>query len=553
MANLNQPVMAPARGHFVLRPLALQIVTLMGLLTAAAPMLAGAAPVRVSSAVTSSAALTTSNGIPAWPAAVVHRFHDDHVLGTSLDVVVVGVPQAQAERALRLILAEIDRLDRVLSIWRDDSEISQFNRRQDVDERGMIGQSLSADLYRVLAACETWKTATCGAFSARLGQVLQAWQQANGVDVVQMPDAQQLAQHSQAIAAATVTFESRRNSVMRPPVVQFAPDALAKGYVIDRALMAVRRDMPNVAGLMVDIGGDVRVWGQSPRASGWQVGVRMAASRGDNQAPQQVLNLHNQAIAVSGQGARTLAGQSHLLQPETGQPIGHIEQTVVVANNAADADALATALAAMSPQQGMALVERLLGVEAHITDIHGRHLQSSGWQNMLGQHHQHGAWYSVAAQSAAASAAWPAGYTARLDYEIAKIEAPKYRAPYVVIWVTDANKQLVRTLHVWGKEPKWIDSNYVWWRRYGRKLDNLDSVAKPSRQAGRYSAVWDGLDDQGQRVAAGQYTVHIESAREHGQHSYQSLELAVNGQPSQQMAAAKDELGVLTLRFDRML
>ena len=224
----------------------------------------------------------------------------------------------------------------------------------------------------------------------------------------------------------------------------------------------------------------------------------------------------------------------------------------MVAPTTADADALATALAVLPPEEGMALIARIAGAEAQIVYGNGRVVESAGWQSLLATPQDQINMLSVASDAAATSS-WPQGYQAQLDYVIPKIDVPKYRAPYVVIWVTDSNKQLVRTLQVWGDEHKWQDSNYVWWRRYGRKMDNLDTVAKPSRQAGRYSVVWDGKDDQGKRVAAGQYQVHIESAREHGDHSYQSFDLEVSPKPSVQSKPAKDELGTLQLRFDRVI
>src|SRR5690606_25492791 len=101
----------------------------------------------------------------AFPAAAAeHRFHDDHVLGTSFDLVIRGGDAAQALAALWAARAEIDRLDRVLSGWRDDSELSGLNR-----STGRF--AASSDLFEVIAACEVWRTATDGAFSARLGAV----------------------------------------------------------------------------------------------------------------------------------------------------------------------------------------------------------------------------------------------------------------------------------------------------------------------------------------------------------------------------------------------
>lgn len=472
---------------------------------------------------------------------LVQQWHQDHVLGTSLDLVMVGVSKAQADEVVAVIQAEIARLDAVLSVWQSDSEISRLNRNPQMQ--------VSDDLFAVIRACEAWRDQTCGAFSARMGQLLQQWELAQGVGVL---DPELTGAQSTRIASRRVTLHAAEQVIERPAGVQFAPDALAKGYVIDRTISAARQAMPALRGLMVDVGGDLRVWGQAPRAAGWQVGVRDAGTRGDNQMPQQVLGLNQQALAFSGRGARDRDGQSHLIDPATGLAVNHVEQSVVVAPTTADADALATALAVLPPEEGMALIARIAGAEAQIVYGNGRVVESAGWQSLLATPQDQINMLSVASDAAAASS-WPQGYQAQLDYVIPKIDVPKYRAPYVVIWVTDSNKQLVRTLQVWGDEHKWQDSNYVWWRRYGRKMDNLDTVAKPSRQAGRYSVVWDGKDDQGKRVAAGQYQVHIESAREHGDHSYQSFDLEVSPKPSVQSKPAKDELGTLQLRFDRVI
>ncbi|MNT69039.1 flagellar basal body rod modification protein [compost metagenome] len=132
------------------------------------------------------------------------------------------------------------------------------------------------------------------------------------------------------------------------------------------------------------------------------------------------------------------------------------------------------------------------------------------------------------------------------------MDVEKYRAPYVSVWVTDANKQIVRTLAVWGKDEKWINSNYVWWRRYGRQMPNLDAVAKPSRQPGQYKLAWDGKDETGKAVAAGKYLIHIETSREHGEHSYQTFDLDVKAKGSNQILPAQKEIGAVKLNFQKV-
>ncbi|MFC6166512.1 DUF2271 domain-containing protein [Acinetobacter terrestris] len=467
-----------------------------------------------------------------------HRFHRDHILGTSLDVVVQGASKQEAKRAVDAIQKEISQLDQILSTWRDDSEISALNN----NKQGKV----SAELFEVIAACENWRDKTCGAFDARLGQLITLWEQSHGVVKL---DENTRSQVLNQLKADSVKLDAEQHSIAMDDAVKFAPDAYAKGYIIDRALVAARQAVPSIEGLLVDIGGDIRVWGNAPQKEGWKIGVQDAFDPADNSAPQQVLNLKDQAIAVSGQGYRSLAGQIHLLDPKTGMPLQQVEQCVVVGSCAADADALATALAAMTPSEGLELIEALMGYEAKVTLTDGQVYQSSGW-NSLVQTPQHAEMRTVAAGQS--STKWPAGYQAIIELTIPKIAVEKYRAPYVSVWVTDANKKIVRTLAVWGKDEKWINSNYVWYRRYGRQMTNLDAVAKPSRQPGHYKLAWDGKDETGKAVAAGQYLIHIETSREHGEHSYQTFNLDVKAKGSNQTLPAQKEIGTVQLNFQKV-
>lgn len=470
-------------------------------------------------------------------ATQTHRFHRDYVLGTSLDLVVTGVSQQEAKQALEAIQAEIAQLDQKLSVWRADSEISALNKNKQAH--------VSTDLFEVIAACEAWRDKTCGAFDARLGQLITLWEQSNGI--MQVDEATRVAITNQ-MKPDSVELNQATQTIKITDTVQFAPDAYAKGYIIDRAMVAVRKHVPNVQGILIDIGGDIRVWGNAPQKEGWSVGVQDAFNHHDLAVPSQVLKLQDHAVAFSGKGYRSLAGQSHLLDPKTGLPVQQVEQCVVVGQCAADADALATALVAMSAEEGMSLIETLAGFEAQLTMASGELFQSSGWNTLL-QANDHPEMRTVAT---GATASWPAGYQAIIDVNIPKLNVEKYRAPYVSVWVTDADKKIIRTLAVWGKDEKWINSNYVWWRRYGRQMNNLDAVAKPSRQPGQYKLAWDGKDEHGKAVTAGQYLVHIETSREHGDHSYQTMELDVKGQASSKSLPAQTEIGAVKMNFKKV-
>jgi thiamine biosynthesis lipoprotein len=246
-------------------------------------------------------------------------------------------------------------------------------------------------------------------------------------------------------------------------------------------------------------------------------------------------------MAVSGPGQRDRmvdgAAHSHLLDPSTGQPAAR-QQVAVIADRAADADAAATALAVLPPEKALALAERLPGIEAAIFPASGGIMTTSGWQARGN------------AALCQAAAPLPAGFQVEVTYEAPKIDVANYKHPFVIIWVTDADKNLVKTLMVSATKKNWIDNLYVWWRRYGRQDPSLfDANLKPTRAPGKYTVEWDGTDAAGKRVPQGQYVIHIEAAREHGGHAYQEIPVTLGAKPVTAAEPGKDELGGSQVRY----
>ena len=456
----------------------------------------------------------------------IYRAHADPVLGTSFDMTVNGTSAAEAQFAVAAARAEIARLDGVLSAWRADSELAVLN--------GKASHQASPDLYAVLAACEAWRSRTGGAFNAYLGKVEALWSQAASA-----PDAAALCEA--AANAAPLRLDATARTVIRPEGARVAPDGLAKGYILDSALAAARRAAPCAAGMLIDIGGDAVCFGVGAKGEAWKLGVADPLRQAENAQPVLAVRLTGQAMAVSGPGPRDrMVGgiaRSHLFDPATGQPAPR-QQTAVIADRAVDADAAATALAVLPPDQALAMAERLPGIEAAIFPAAGGVITTSGWPAR------------GAADLCQAASPLPAGYLVQVTYEAPRIDVANSKHPFVIIWVTDADKALVKTLMVSATKKNWIDNLYVWWRRYGRQDASLfDANLKPTRAPGKYTIEWDGTDAAGKRMPQGQYVIHIEAAREHGGHAYQEIPLTLGAKAISATEPGKDELGSAQVRY----
>jgi thiamine biosynthesis lipoprotein len=157
---------------------------------------------------------------------------------------------------------------------------------------------------------------------------------------------------------------------------------IAKGYGVDCAV-DVLRGQGAESGL-VDAGGDIFALGRTESGARWRIGIR------DPRRPLELaarLELENEAIATSGTyfQQRTIAGKrvSHLIDPRTAEPAGHVLSASVLARDAMTADALATATSVMDRSAAKALLESMTGVEGFWIYVDGTHDMTAGMRSRL--------------------------------------------------------------------------------------------------------------------------------------------------------------------------
>ena len=112
---------------------------------------------------------------------------------------------------------------------------------------------------------------------------------------------------------------------------------------------------------------------------------------------------------------------------------------------------------------------------------------------------------------------WPDGFQVNITLSLPKVDMTKrYRKPYVAVWFENADARPVRTLSVWGNNPRWITTLPQWWKIGANDNALVKAVSRATRSPGKYTLAWDGKDDQGKALPQGTYTIHVEVHREHG-------------------------------------
>jgi thiamine biosynthesis lipoprotein len=487
--------------------------------------------------------------LAAQPAvAEAWRFHDEQVLGTRLNVVVVAEDEAVAHRAAVAARAEIERLDGVLNSRRAGSELFQLNQ----SDRAKV----SPDLYAVIDAAERWRAQTGGAYDGRMGAALGLWRGA----IDSPPSREALAQAVEA-AKAPILLDAHRQGIAKAPGVVLALDGLAKGYIVDRALQAARAAAPAIKGLMVDIGGDMRCWGAGPGGGRWDVGISDPARPGDDAECVAIAHLGDAAIATSGRGPRDRivdgVRYSPTLSPADGWPVQGAIAATVIAKCAADADALATAFMVMPPHEAIGLANRTPGVAARILAADGQVHASERWRTLASEPPARlikAATPGMIQSKVPPELRWPSDWGVEMIYiapdKNESERAADFRTPYMALWITDAANNPIRTIVMVGKEPNWQRDNFVWWNIYkGQTVRMVSLRSEATALSGRYSLFWRGIDDAWDSVPVGDYILHIETSQEHGKHSYRTLPLKIGKAPFSVLLPATKEGGGLQISY----
>jgi len=136
----------------------------------------------------------------------------------------------------------------------------------------------------------------------------------------------------------------------------------------------------------------------------------------------------------------------------------------------------------------------------------------------------------------------------QINLALPKITEGQYHRPYVAVWVEDSSEKSVRLIEIWREKPDWIKDLRRFWRKTGRADQPLvDARTGATKGPGSYQLHWDGKDDQGNAVPAGQYQLVIEAAREHGGRNLVKQKFNWDGQAINISVPAGSEIGEVRL------
>jgi thiamine biosynthesis lipoprotein len=293
---------------------------------------------------------------------------DEAIMGTAIHVELWSEDPALAGRAIDAVMAEMHRIDRLMSPFKPDSELSRINR-----DAAHAAVPIGAEMFGLIERSFEFSRLSDGAFDITYAGVGHLYDYRQGI----APDAATLQRARQCVGWQHLVLDAKARTV------RFARDGVridlggfAKGHVVDNCIKILQR--LGIAHAVVAAGGDSHVLGDR-RGRPWSIAIRDPR---DQKRVVAVLPLQDTSISTSGDYERYFERDGvrhhHLIDPKTGTSPSALHSVTILASDGLTSEALSKCVFVMGLSRGMRLVESQPGVDAVVVDASGALHFSSG-------------------------------------------------------------------------------------------------------------------------------------------------------------------------------
>lgn len=281
-------------------------------------------------------------------------------MGTTYHVTVVA--SGPIDRLQEKIDHRLEEIEQSLSTYREESEISRFNRFPRVGEEFRV----SDDFLRVMRAGARVFALSGGAWDGTIRPLVDLWGFGPPGAAPSPPSADEIAARLGDVGFQKIEIRESGALVKRQASVTVDLSSIAPGYGVDQVADLIRRE--GFCRFVVEIGGEVYAAGSRRDGRAWRVGIGRPRADAAPDEVYRVAPLRDAAFSTSGDYrsffVRDGVRYSHILDPRTGRPVANgVVSVSVLAPDCTLADSLATAVMVMGAKAGLALLERLPDVE----------------------------------------------------------------------------------------------------------------------------------------------------------------------------------------------
>lgn len=283
--------------------------------------------------------------------AQVLRQRGAMLMGSPWQFTLVAADSASAEAWIDTAIAEVTRIENLLSDWKTHTEIGQVNA-----QAGIGPVVVSPEVFAITSRALEWSVRTGGAFDISFAAMDRIWRFDGSMQ--QMPSPQAVAKARAKVGYQKIILDSVASTIFLPEKgMKIGFGALGEGYAADRC-----RSLLQAAGLQAGIvngSGDMSVWGRHPSGKPWTIGI---AHPRQPEALFAKVPLLQAAVVTSGSYEKyaLLNGKrySHIINPATGYPATGLTSVTVLGPSTEQANALSTSIMVLGQKKGRRLLRQ---------------------------------------------------------------------------------------------------------------------------------------------------------------------------------------------------
>jgi thiamine biosynthesis lipoprotein len=287
----------------------------------------------------------------------------DSIMGTEVTITVVAPGQAEAEAAINAGMDEVRRFDRMMSLYKDDSEITKVNQAA-----GKQPVRVSPEMIDAVEAALRVSDLTHGAFDITVGPLIVLWQMRLKEGTI--PTDREIANVRRLVNYRNIVIDKQRSTIFLKKPNMIMDLGGMKGYIADRVKDVMKSR--GIANCVIALAGDIWVLGHREDGTAWRIGIQHPRERDKTLT---VLELTDAYISTSGDYERFVIREKkryhHIIDPRTGKPSAGVISATLIGKEGALIDPLTKAPFILGPEEGLAIVKQV-GADALIVDDNGQ-------------------------------------------------------------------------------------------------------------------------------------------------------------------------------------
>ncbi len=293
------------------------------------------------------------------------------LMGNRFEISVVEDDPRIAEEHINIAVAEISRIEKLLTTYSDDSQTNEINRCA-----GVKPVKVDEEVFNLIARSLKISALTQGSFDISYGSIDKSlWN--FDLNMKELPDAELARKSVRLINYRNVILDAEKITVfLKEKGMRIGFGGIGKGYAADLAKNVLQQC--GVKSGIVNAAGDLVTWGTQPDGKPWTIAI---ANPNDILIPFSTLNISNMSIATSGNYEKyvIINGKkySHTIDPTTGLPVSGIKSVSIICQSAELADAMATPVMVMGIKVGLNLINQLPGIACVIVDEYDKIFSSN--------------------------------------------------------------------------------------------------------------------------------------------------------------------------------